>query len=271
MSLANKLENTYLGILRYVILAIATLSLVAVVIAGVMTVTAILSKPPKAPETIAFEDQVKGFKKGFTVEDFKKADLSKAEKPSQEPAGTPPTESKEDDFRSIKNNMAKTADNIVAYQRTVYNIDFDKEKLRLFLANYPGNNGVRTEKPVFAFYFETLLALSGDLAKQAPQIAQLPEEKKIQIDALLKWHSQQVTETVESVDKVNAQRTAEFEKQQETYIEKKTSIFTYAAFAGGAFGTFLIIIMLFIMVKIERNLRPLQQLVDSGRNQLAKD
>lgn len=273
MSLANKLENTYLSILRYVILAIATISLVAVVIAGVMAVTAALSKPPKAPENIKFEDQAKDFKKGFTVEDFKKDDLPKAEETSsQEPAGTPAEKPKDDQFRSlIENSTSKIADNIMAYQRTVHNVDFNKEKLQVFLMNYPSNAGVRRAKPVFAFYFETLLALSGDLAKQAPEIAKLPEEKKVNLDKLLVWHSKQVTKTVESVDKANAQRSAEFQKQQERYIEKKTSTFAYASFAGGAFGTFLIIIMLSILVKIERNLRPLQQIVDSERNQLTKD
>lgn len=267
MSLSNKLENAYLSILRYVILAVATISLVAVVIAGAMTLTAVLSKPPKAPDKIAFEDRAKDLKKGFTIEDFKKDDLPKAgEAPSQKPADAPAEKPKDNQFRSlIRSNISKIADNVIAYQKAVYNIDLNKERVENFLANYPANTGIRQEKPVFAFYFETLLALSGDLAKQAPEMAKLPEEKKVNTDKLLEWHSKQVTKAVEAIDEAKAQRNTEFQKQQEAYIEKKTSIFTYAAFAGGAFGTFLIIVMLFIMVKIERNLRPLEQMVGNGK------
>ncbi len=96
-------------------------------------------------------------------------------------------------------------------------------------------------------------------------MAKLPEEKKVNTDKLLEWHSKQVTKAVEAIDEAKAQRNTEFQKKQEAYIEEKTLTFTYACVAGGAFGLFLVIIMLSIMVKIERNLRPLEQMVDNGK------
>lgn len=267
MSLSNKLENAYLSILRYVILAVATLSLIVVVIAAGMMLRAALSSPPKAPEKVAFEDLAKGLKKGFTVDEFKKDNLLKAkEAPPQEQEGTPAEKPKDDQFRSlIRSNISKIADNILAYQKAVYNIDLNKERVQNILLNYPENTGVRLEKSIFSFYFETLLALSDNLTKQAPEIAKLPEAKKINIDNLLKWHSKQVTKAVEAVDEVNTQRNEEFQKKQEAYLERKTLTFTYVCAAGGAFGLFLIVIMLSIMVKIERNLRPLEQMVDNRK------
>jgi hypothetical protein len=274
MSFSTKLENTYLNILRYVILAVATVSLVAVVIAGVMAVSAALSKPP---EKIKIEDQAKDFKKGFTIDDFKKDNLSKAEgepqEQSQEP--TPAEKAKEDPFLSLINgSVSKIADNFITYQRVAHNIELNKEKTEDILRNFPINAGIRKEKPIFTFYFETLVELSESLARQAEKskVGQaLPEENKVDLDKLLLWHSKQVNKAVEAVDEANAQRNTEFQKQQDAYIEKKTLTFTYASFAGGAFGIFLIVIMLFIMVKIERNLRPLQQIVDNGKSPLTHD
>jgi len=269
MSLSNKLENAYLGILRYVILVVATLSLIVVVIAAGMMLKAVLSSPPKAPEKVKFEDKVRDLKKGFTVDDFKKDDQQKAEKKvedEQEGPGKAPTSPKDDSFvTSVRNNVSKIADNFIAYEKAVNNNELNKERLQNVLLNAPGRTGVRQEKSIVAFYFETLSVLSTDLARQAPEFAKLPVEKRIISDRLLDWHAAQVNKAVEAVDEANAQRNAEFQKKQETYIEKKTLIFKYACVAGGAFFLFLIIIMLSIMVKIERNLRPLQQIVDNGK------
>jgi len=269
MSLSNKLENAYLSILRYVILAVATLSLIVVVIAAGMMAKAAFSSPPKAPEKIKFEDRVKDLNKGFTVDDFKKDDLSKTEKKADDESDEStkaPVKPKDDAFAtSIKTNISKIADNFVTYERTVNNLDLNKERLQALLLSIPVTTGVRREKPVMTFYFETLNTLSGDLARQAPGIAKLPVEKRIISDKLLDWHSKQVKKAVEAVDEANAQLNIEFQKKQEAYLEKKTRIFTYACVAGGAFGLFLAIIMLSIMVKIERNLRPLQQMVSNGR------
>lgn len=269
MSLSNKLENAYLGILRHVILVVATLSLVVVVIAGGMMLKAVFSSPPKAPEKVKFEDKGRDLKKGFTVDDFKKGDQQKAEKKvedGQERQGKTPASPKDNSFAtSVRNNISKIADNFIAYEKAVNNNELNKEKLQNFLLSAPVRTGVRQEKPVVAFYFETLNELSGDLAKQAPEIAELPIEKRIVSDRLLDWHAAQVNKAVEAVDEANAQRNAEFQKKQEAYMEKKTLTFTYASVAGGAFVLFLAIIMLSIMVKIERNLRPLQQIVHNGK------
>jgi len=270
MSLSNKLENAYLGILRYVILVVATLSLIVVVIAGGMMLKAAFSSPPKAPEKVTFEGLAKDLKKGFTVDDFKKDDQQKVEKKvedGQEGPGKTPASPKDDSFAtSVRNNVSTIADNFIVYERAVNNNELNKERLQNFLLSAPGRTGVRQEKPVVAFYFETLNELSRDLAKQAPEIAKLPIEKRIVSDKLLDWHAAQVNKTVEAVDEANAQRSAEFQKKQEAYMEKKTLTFTYASVAGGAFFLFLIIIMLSIMVKIERNLRPLQQMVDNSKS-----
>jgi len=266
MSLSNKLENAYLGILRYVILAVATLSLIGVVIAAVMAITTVFSSPPKEPEKVKFEDMAKDLNKGFTIDNFKKDDPSKPEEKAEDDADRPAKASptpKEESLSAVKNNVAKTADNFITYERTVYNRELNKEHLQNLLLNLPVRTGVRREKSVLIFYFETLAALSGDLAKQAPEIVKLPDDKKIISDKVLDWHLKQVNKAVEAVDKANAQRTAEFQKKQEAYIQKKTLTFTYAAVAGGAFTLFLIIIMLSILVKIERNLRPLQQMADN--------
>lgn len=268
MSLSNKLENAYLSILRYVILAVASLSLIVVVIAAGMMLRAALSSPPKAPEKIKFEERAKDLKKGFTVDDFKKDDLPKTEKKVEDESDEStkaPVKPKDDAATSVKANISKIADNFITYERTVNNLDLNKERLQALLLSIPVNTGVRREKPVMTFYFETLNTLSGDLARQAPEIAKLPVEKRVISDKLLDWHSNQVKKAVEAVDEANAQLNIEFQKKQEAYLEKKTRIFTYACVAGGAFGLFLVIIMLSIMVKIERNLRPLQQMVGNGR------
>ena len=275
MSFTNKLETTYLNILRYVILAVATLSLIAVLIAGAMALSAALASPPKAPEQIKFEDRVNDLKKGFTIENFKKDNPPKTgEKPqeqSQETTTTPVEKPQEDSFRGfIKSSVAKIADNFITYEKVVHNRDLLKERVENFLEAFPFNNGLRN-KTVITFYYETFIPLSGELAKQAPEIAKLSEDKKINIDILLNWHLKQVNAAIETVNEANAKLNTEFKEKQIAYFAKKTSIYKYASIAGSAFGIFLFIIMLFIMVKIERNLRPLQQIADNGKDLLTQN
>jgi len=267
MSFSNKLENTYLNILRYVILIVATVSLVAVAIAGSMAINAAFSSPPKEPEKIKFEDRTNDLKKGFTIGNFKKDSPTKTEVKPQAPDKASEEKQKDDSFRALlKDSISKIADNFIIYEREIRKAEMDKGKLENFIANYPFNSGLRREKQIITFYFDTLASLTGDLANQTKEIAKLPEEKRINPDKLLEWHLQQVNRAVETVDEARAQRDIEFLKQQEAYAGKKASTYTYISAAGGAFGIFLVIIMLFIMVKIERNLRPLQQMVDSGKN-----
>jgi len=264
MSFSNKLETAYLNILRYFILAVATVSLIAVVIAGGMAISAAFSKPPKAQEKIKFEDMAKDLKKGFTVEEFRKDGLPKAEENPQEQ--TPAQKPVDNAFREfIGSTVSKIADNFITYQKAVSNIELNKEKLEAFIVNFPFKEGIRQDKSVITFYFETLVPLSDDLSKQAPAIANLPEENRLNLDNIMMWHLKKVNKTVETVDETNVRQDAEFQRKQDAYLEKKALTYTFAIFAGAAFGIFLIVIMLFIMVKIERNLRPLQQIADNER------
>jgi hypothetical protein len=267
MSLAKKLENTYLNILRYVILAIATISIIAVLITGFMALNAALSLPPKEPKQVKFEDKVNDLNKGITLENFKNDNQpQQPQNQSQEQKKAPVEKSEEDQFRVfIKTSAGKIADNFITYAKTVSNVDMDKEQTEKVIMSYPFDKGLRRDKVVLTFYFETLISLSGELVKKAPEMAKLPEDKKIKPVIIMNWHLNRVNKAIRTVDEANLQRNAEFREKQGEYSMKKASIYKNVIMAGYAFGIFLFIIILFVMVKIERNLRPLQQIADNGK------
>jgi hypothetical protein len=272
MSFANKLENTYLNILRYVILTVATISIIAVLIASFMAVRATSYSPPKEPNQIKFENRVNDLNKGFTLENFKKDNPTQAVEQSQtqspEQTNAPVEKPKEDPFREfIKNSATKIANNFATYLNKPELVDNENWKI-IFLA-YPFKNEFKGDQPVLTFYFNTLNSLSAELAKK-PEVAKpYPDNQgSILIDKLLTWHLKQVNKAITTVDEENAKLQAEFKEKYDKYLAQKASIYTYAIAAGSAFGIFLCIIMLFVMVKIERNLRPLQQIVDSRKGSI---
>lgn len=270
MSLANKLENTYLNILRYLILAVATISMIVVFIAGFMALSAAFSSPPREPVQVKLEDRFNKLNKGFNIKNFRNDNASQSEeKPKtqlQEQKSAPVEKPAEDPFLVlIRNRSEKIADNFASYMKIVQNTDSDKEQLQRYFLSYPSNMRLKGDKNVYTFYFETLNSLSEELVKQAPEMAKLSDNKKIDPDKLLSWHLKQINQIIASVHEENDRRETEFKEKQVTYYKNKTSIYKYAITAASALGIFLCIIMLFVMVKIERNLRPLQQIVDGGK------
>jgi len=262
MSFTNKLEASYLNILRHLLLVVATISLIAVLIASGMALRASLSSPPQEPKQVKIEDKANDLKKAFNVENFKK-DTTKTDEKSIGPMG----KSEPEAFQIFLDNSIKSiASNLISYELAINKKDLQENRqgIEEVLRKMPLKEGVlkKTSESILTFYYETLILLTGELKRQAPEIAKLPEDKKIQIGPVLLWHARQVNQAVTTIDEANAQQKDMFERQQIAYFEKKASILKYATIAGSALGIFLVIIMLFIIVKIERDLRPLQEIAD---------
>ncbi len=264
MSLANKLENTYLSILRYAILVIATLALVAVVITGLMALSSAMSFEPSKPTYTTMSDKSSEFKKEFSLDSFRKDNSPKEEaKPApkeQAPAPAP----KEDSFQKYVKDSAEKVNNVLLkYFRVVEGKELDKDRTLSILINYPSSNGIY-DQDTQKFYWETLISVANELDKQIDSIAK-DATKKIDVNDLLRWHANQVKKAIKKLNDENAEKDLKYKQKMAKYYADKASVPGLLMTAAGALGTFLAIIMTFLMVKIEINLRPLKEIAEAKK------
>lgn len=264
MSFANKLESTYLSILRYVILVGATIALVIVGIAGLLALGSILSSEPAKPTATEFSERVSEYKKDFSLGAFRNDSAPKSvnkEESKQQEQPVP----KEDSFqKSGKDNADKIAQIIVKYQQQVFNQNLDQTRVAGIILNIPRNNGLYN-KDVQKFYFETLLDISNQVDKEIPEVAK-DSTKEFDIQKLVDWHLAKVRAETDKLDAENQEKIKKYQESVSKYLEKKAALAGYVSLATSAFGVFLAIIWTLLLVKIELNLRPIKEFSDSKKS-----
>lgn len=100
-------------------------------------------------------------------------------------------------------------------------------------------------------YADSILALSKDLTK-APAAA-----APVDVDSLIDWHFTQFHQAAEAAMQQDAMRAAEEQARRQTAV-------LAAGAAAGFFMMFLLLVFVFVLVKIERNLRRLPVQVERG-------
>ena len=98
-------------------------------------------------------------------------------------------------------------------------------------------------------YADSLLSLSKDLV-QAPT-ATTP----VDVDQLIQWHFDQFSAAAETAMQQDASRAIEEQARRQTAVLAGTA-------AAGFFMMFLLLVFVFVLVKIERNLRRLPVAVE---------
>jgi hypothetical protein len=245
MSFLNKVENVYLTILRLVVIAGATLALIAAIIFGSSAAGKLLRAEPQNTNPVI-----------VTPENSPKLDVFTALK---NPAvQNPKEEGKSRKLESeIKNpDMDAVVKNISQYIRDVYQFVPEAGKLRDFVTKKASELPEQTQNA----YFKSLNEFSAELVKKiAPQkaivaaaqpVGQKPADVPgfIDVDEAIDWHFAQFSKIVDK-------RNADMEQKQKEYVLAKAAGAQSLYIAAGSFATFLLIIFLFIIIKIERNLR----------------
>lgn len=246
MGILNKVENAYLTILRLVALTGATLALIFAVGIGFSAASKLLSPEPKDIPSTLLRPQNE-----LNLETFITQNKPKAH-----------TQEKTDDSNKVEDEIKNSdldaaATNTSKYYMGVFegtNVDHNKVRDLMIkgASIFPGE----TKNT----YFKSLNEFSAELLKKiAEQKALVTATQSagqdvntapgfIDIDAAIKWHFDQFSAMVEK-------NKAEAEQRQQEYTSAKESGTQELYVAAGSFGAFLLVVFIFIIIKIERNLR----------------
>ncbi len=234
----QKLENAYLAILRFVVIFVAGILLVAVVILGFNSLKAIMPEPkieltPKVSE----EDIIKGI--------INPTGIAQNQTPSA--------------ANEIK--QEQTDNNLAAYDRAATTIV-------QFVQNNTGGKLILEKSRVIAFIKESANKEAQGNPKLvttfatnfADSIEKTLKDKSV-IEAAKKSTPGSVVEKAFYIYTVNFKQQIENQNnenqiKQQDYLLNKSKGIASLQIAAGAFGAFLLIVFLSVIIKIERNLRP---------------
>jgi len=234
----QKLENLYLAILRFVVLLVAGLLLVAVVMFGLSSFRALQPPPEEKKATPVVSDAA-----------IKKAILEKEAAIATTPSTTTQTQKSTDPNQIFYDRAAQAISEFIKAHaegqesvNTVQVANFIKGKAAI----YEKRNLSSAFSKNFAENVEKLL-------KDQDVIAFAKQNSPLQtVNKILGVFIEQFDEQIEKSDAENATR-------QQQHLEKKAEGQQSIYFAAGSFGAFLMIVFLSIIIRIERNLRHLER------------
>lgn len=237
----QKLENAYLAILRFVVLAVAGLLLVGVVLFGLGAFKLMGQEPqPLKTEPVVTADQM--------IASLKKQPAAGVDTLPKEEGQGGKVDARNDPY------YAKTVDAIDTFVRKISNgaSSANREKLIDLLKEYtetkikePGHQDAY--KQGLANVMQKTLA-DPAIIRSAHADAPFMAPADVLDNYTASFNSQ--------IDQVNAKNAAAHQK----YLDERAEGMQGLYYAGAAFGIFLAVVFLSIIIRIERNLRNLERL-----------
>lgn len=230
----QKLENSYLAILRFVVILVAGILLVAVAIFGVNSLKGIKSEPASIEFTpkVSEQELITGLTAKSASVTNEAAVTNQAEKQSNP--------------------------NVVYYERTATSIvsfvaKFNPEVTldRSAIIDVVQSRAEHQDDPKLVSSYAKGLAESVEKTLANESVGKLVGTKtavEVVQSALNIFDKEFKTQISKSI--------ADQEKQERKYLTEKAEGMQSMYMAAGAFGSFLLIVFLSIIIKIERNLRP---------------
>lgn len=223
----TRLEGLYLNILRAVIIILATVMLAAAVVGAVIAGPMLLSSfaSDRGAERLVEDDDLQTFLGGQS-----------ALQPGGKQAG--PSAETEARAAAADERLREASGHIVAY----FEARFGQTIPAPALTEYLNEKMLELSPELHDPYMDSLLTLGRDLAARAPA------DPRVDVDQLIEWHHGRFVRAMQEAEAQNAERAAEA-------VERRTAAFATAGLAIVAFGLFLLMVFVFVLVKIERNLR----------------
>lgn len=245
VGLGNKLENAFLAILRVVILVVLALSLVAAVALGVWAVKDMGASPtPYKSEAVDNKALIQELKK--SLESAPAASQPAPQKPNAPKGGKAENKALEEE---LGKQLKVVSDFLSKFEKNLNNPDGFKADLRKkanTLALEP-----QSEASVLAYAKGQTDLFS--LALADPEIIAILKKKDD--DAFGNYFSAAVDIYPDFFER-QAESRKEFEAEESARVlGAKAGAMMKLSIAGGMFGTFLLISLILVLVKIERNLR----------------
>lgn len=241
MNFLNKVENIYLTILRLVVITVATIALALSLFLGVSSAFK-LGAEPKDDAAISSINSLTldGF---ISSQSPKDSNASKVEDIKK-------TESSE-----VSSDLDTAVKNTSKYVNDVFGGEQSPEVTRLHLVDFA--NGQLSEK-YRGKYFKSANEFSSQLLSkitdQRAIVAAYRANKNTQPNGFInindawKWHDSSFINLVRKNE-------SDMDKTHEKYALAKASAIQDLYIAAGSFASFLLVVFLFIIIKIERNLR----------------
>jgi hypothetical protein len=229
----NKLEALYLNILRVVIIVLATVLLAVAVIGAVVAGPMLLSSFGGG------EADAARLVRNDRLNDYLNRNSGSPGVATQDQAAL------EDRTRDADRRFKEAAANIVRYVKAKTGMAPPEAGV----IDYIQTLSDRLPASLQDRYADSLLSLSKDLV-QAPT-ATTP----VDVDQLIQWHFDQFSAAAETAMQQDATRAIEEQARRQTAVLAGTA-------AAGFFMMFLLLVFVFVLVKIERNLRRLPVAVE---------
>lgn len=229
----NKLEALYLNILRVVIIVLAT------VLLAVAAIGAVVAGPMLLSSFGGGEADAARLVRNDRLNDYLNRNSGSPGVATQDQAAL------EDRTRDADRRFKEAAANIVRYVKAKTGMAPPEAGV----IDYIQTLSDRLPASLQDRYADSLLSLSKDLV-QAPT-ATTP----VDVDQLIQWHFDQFSAAAETAMQQDATRAIEEQARRQTAVLAGTA-------AAGFFMMFLLLVFVFVLVKIERNLRRLPVAVE---------
>ena len=280
--IGEKIEKFYLEILRWLLLIAATVSLVVFFVGLIWSGIYYFSNPPNKPNKSSYISYEKGLSNKIKFSEYKdeienKIKKEKQIKKDQELLSKEKTaikkESKEKTAEIVKTEFELIVDESVA--KVTINLiemlnkfnpdrkydEYDEKEITSIVKSFPDRHTVNADEVIRRYYWEKLLIFIQDY-KEDYLKTENPE--KNDYEAIFKWYANEVKKEIQAVnddnelkDDIYDKKVSEHERKVSEHYNNKLQSPLIISVAGGAIGSFVLLIFIFIIVKIERNLRKL--------------
>jgi hypothetical protein len=250
MGFEDKIESLYLKVWKAVILCVATAALIAAIAASAAAINGLFVEAPYPPVEVKPEDRGDTLLRELSIARFKEARAQSqgaATRDSARPKGSAGAVMSES-LRSISTNLD-------GYVRTAFSPSSPVPEATEWNVKQVMKDLKLKNDEQLRLYLSTLEALSADLAKTGGEQAALPEEQRIDPHKMLRWHAETVQRAFQTVEQENAKLQKSYQQKLIDYENRHTRIMSYIGVAAGAVAIFVFTIFLFVIIRIERDLR----------------
>lgn len=250
MSIENGIENLYLKVWRTLVLCVATAALITAVAASAAAVSGLLLDPPQPPAQIRPEDREAMLEQALSLEKFRLADRGvPAPWPgeSRTPRGATALDVGEA-LRIISRNLDE-------YVKSAFPPVVPLPEATLWSVSRLLNSLDLKSDAETRLYVTTLVSLSEQLARTGPEQATLPEERRMDPHRMLRWHADTVERLVRATREENEALKKAYGQRLDDYANRNARVVAYAGLAAGAVAIFVFSVFLFVIIRIERDLR----------------
>lgn len=231
----NRLEGLYLNILRVVIIVLATVLLVAATIGLVIAGPMLLS-------SFGGETNAERLVSGDNLQTY----LGNGSGAQSGASSAMDTAEVEQRAAEADRRYREAATNIARYMKAKAGVEIVEPAV----TDYLQGKGDQLPMGLGDKYADSVLGLSQDLVR-SPATTPL-----VDVDQLIEWHHARFAQAADEAAQRDALKQAEAMQRRITAVAAATG-------AVVLFGMFLLMVFVFVLVKIERNLRLVPVLLDS--------